>query len=240
MQEILDTKSKILFNNETIVTEGNIGELIKLALAQVEDFWSVNKNTKKFSRKIKVILVNKNSKMTGIQPELVNGLRHIPSRSVFYSPVSEKIFINTQTFKDLIINQIGVSYSAIIITMMLLHESAHHMQKKCIIPSFMIYGDVTKPYFGLHEDVADMMCGVFLFYLEGKGKLERDDKDKSRDLHIKTGADSISHVSQFIDRAMEGHGSSEIREKNFLRGYELAKRLGVNEAIELTMDKMRV
>lgn len=240
IKRIFTKQPKVLFDNDTSVTNENIAQLLSLALEKSFEFWKeVYKeefgNTSDISRILtsKVVIVDKYSNNQELDKFTDIFLRG-GYNTLFFHTTNHNIYINANAFSKLL-KTLKTPTDSLSISLTIFHETVHLIQTNFNINKDNYFQDKyrSREDFGTHEDVADKMTGCFLFYMESLKKTEKADFEKAVSLHYLLGNPNNT------GRSSSGHGNPKIRSQNFKFGYELAKSIGITNATKQIIEDMR-
>lgn len=236
--------------DEVKINRENILEILEVLIQMSLKFWSDNLDIKEI-KDTKLVLTNDNADLSELFDHELNHDFNVELREtgyIFYFYKTGKIYFNIDHFLDKS-EQIKGGIPLLKLFIFVFHETCHKIQDLLLGRNFFkLTEDINnfRSLFGLQEDMADELTGVFYYWLESKGRTDPHDLEKVKGIIESLGArytdDTEPSNALFIQknqRTTFGHGTADIRLRNFLRGYELAKNYGNEEAIKIIVESYR-
>ncbi len=252
---------KTIIDNSTEINASNEVQLLKLAFQKAHEFWGQFSNedfdssTFDLFSKSTLHILNNQSKLDKAEKQVNMSFESTRSdlyQSIFCIPYLNRVYINLDTFEKML-KDLDLPLNSTMVTLIIFHEMVHIVQGSLNLMGSNGAGNnfrdpVRLPeLFGLSEDIADYLVGVFSYYLELIGKAEDLDELLGLIMHEKVGTKFVNFPTDMpiilllrsLKRSLGGHGNSEIRTTFYKKGNADARKFGVKKATMAAMYLMK-
>ncbi len=220
-QQTQTTQTTRTTNTQRSAAEEEMASFVKVVLAETEDVWGQ---------------IFKSAGQTYPEPSLVLFSGQVQSAcgfasaatGPFYCPGDKKVYIDLDFYNELKtrFEAPGDFAQAYVIA----HEVGHHIQNLTgVLPKFnemrRSMSTVEANQMSIRVELqADCYAGVWGYYTNQKGLLERGDLDEALNAATQIGDDALQKRTQgYVVPDSFNHGTSAQRKKWFQRGYEAGK-----------------
>jgi uncharacterized protein len=193
--------------------EEELTDFVSVVLADTEDVWSdeFEKRGMNYEEPKLVLFRDSVQSACGAASSAVGP---------FYCPGDHKLYIDLSFYEDL--KQRFQAPGDFAMAYVIAHEVGHHVQ------TLLHTGDQVPPeqkktneYSVRFELQADYLAGVWANHAQGKGYLEKGDLEEAMNAANAIGDDNIQKKAQgYVIPDSFTHGTSEQRERWFLKGFE--------------------
>ncbi|MEH7177534.1 KPN_02809 family neutral zinc metallopeptidase [Neobacillus vireti] len=193
--------------------EQELADFVSVVLADTEDVWSQEFEKRGLNYEEPTLVLFRDS---------VQSACGMASSAVgpFYCPGDHKLYIDLSFYQDL--KQRFQAPGDFAMAYVIAHEVGHHVQ------TILHTADQVSPeqkntneYSVRFELQADYLAGVWANHAQGKGYLEKGDLEEAMNAANAVGDDTIQKKAQgYVVPDSFTHGTSEQRERWFLKGYE--------------------
>jgi uncharacterized protein len=193
--------------------EEELADFVSVVLADTEDVWSIEftKRGLNYEEPKLVLFSGSVQSACGITSSTVGP---------FYCPGDHKLYIDLSFYEDL--KQRFQAPGDFAMAYVIAHEVGHHVQTLLQIRDQVPENQRNRNDFSVRFELqADYLAGVWAKHAQGKGYLEKGDLEEAMNAAEAIGDDNIQKKTQgYVTPDSFTHGTSEQREKWFLKGYE--------------------